>query len=321
MTIFGVRRIWWVCLILLVMVEAAGLAYLKALPYSRIEVINTSQLSDLYWNPRQSPNGIFRSPGGVVHKLVGAGYAHLEGYRSIIPAEILPQEKVRLIDVVRLRQWSRKQFRYSRDLGGFAMFDYKKTLSLRKPNGVGGLCDAFVTFFVGSALSVGIPARVVHLLAQDGGGHYVAEAWVDEFQKWVMMDVLENTMYYVEGKPASAFEVRRALFHSNGRGRPRLERHGASFPKIAQERISNFRHVLIVNRADFGEYGISFFGKKLLYVHLVDSKSSPLGEMERVLRPLTLILLPGFLLANIGMIAFNFKRKTMRRIFNEELST
>ena len=320
-TFIKTRRVW-VWLVFMVILEVSGLWYLKVLPYSRIEVVNTNRVEDLYWNPRQSPDGRYFSPGGITHYLVNPEYHSLQRYREVVPPELRVQGPVKMDDVVRLRQWARAQFRYEISLANYAMFDYEKTIALLKPNGGGGICDAFVTFFVGAALSAGIPARIVHLLSTDGRdyrGHYVTEAWVDEFQKWVVVDVLYNAQYYVGGRPASVMEVRRAYLRPEEKGRPRVIRNGSvTLPHNPRGLESHFNNISVIPRTDFGEYGLPFFGrkffssllgKKLYFIHWVGENGRPLGETERTLRAATLVFMPVIIVAVAGVALFRRKRR------------
>jgi hypothetical protein len=311
MYLFRKSRKWLIFLSVLVSIEAGGLWYLKYLPYSRIDVVNTERREDLYWNPRQSPDGWFRSPGGILHYLVKENYPSLRNYRKIVPEKLNPGKFVQVEEVVRLRQWVRDQFRYESYLSGYGMFDYEKTISLRKQERGGGICDAFVTFFVGSALSVGIPARVVHLQSKDWQGHYISEVWVDELGKWIAVDVLLNALYYLDGKPVSALEGHLSYRDPRKRGKLKMVRNGSTTqPNNFGVILERFANISVVNRTDFKEYGIPFFGKKLQFVHFADNQTPRLGRQERILRPITLILLPGFILVCMGVMLISIYRRT-----------
>jgi hypothetical protein len=62
--------------------------------------------------------------------------------------------------------------------------------------------------------AVGIPARVVYLRRKHpergfGSGHVVAEAWVNQFRKWVLLDPQCNAYWTYRGVPQNALELRR----------------------------------------------------------------------------------------------------------------
>jgi transglutaminase-like putative cysteine protease len=76
-----------------------------------------------------------------------------------------------------------------------------------------GACCRFGYVLAGALLSIGIPARLVSLQASfsDGLGHIMVEAWVDELNKWVLVDATTDTTFRVNENYASLLEVRQAL--------------------------------------------------------------------------------------------------------------
>ena len=76
-----------------------------------------------------------------------------------------------------------------------------------------GACRRFGYVLAGALLSVEIPARLVSLQAflKDGLGHIMVEAWIEELNKWVLVDATADTMFIVDGEYASLLELRRAL--------------------------------------------------------------------------------------------------------------
>ncbi|MFQ6674681.1 MAG: hypothetical protein ACE5GH_07890, partial [Fidelibacterota bacterium] len=129
-------------------------------------------------------------------------------------------------------------------------------------------------------------------------GHYIAEAWVRELRKWVAVDPLYNTIYTVQGLPASVLEIHNAFFVDSTLGAPIVERNGAKTnpdPEQYNGLQNWYVHFQVVNRTDFDEYGIPLWGKKLQFINWVDEVSPPLGNQERTLRMVTLVIIPGFL--------------------------
>ena len=160
-----------------------------------------------------------------------------------------------------------------------------------------GLCDAFSVLFVGAALSMDIPARLVHLTTTGGPGakgHYVVEVWIRELNKWVMMDVLYNCRYEIDDMPLSALEIHNAYFINHVK--PTIVRDSSKTPPDPNKNSDGlkglYKHMQIINRTDLGEYGIAWFDKKLKFINWVDNVSPPLGRMEEFLRPVLFIILP-----------------------------
>jgi len=99
-----------------------------------------------------------------------------------------------------------------------------------------GACRRFGYILAGALVSVGIPARLVSLQAffTDGLGHIMVEAWVDDLNKWILVDPTADTMFLVDGRYASLLELRKALL-SGSLDRIRFERNGSILeppPKI-----------------------------------------------------------------------------------------
>jgi len=91
-----------------------------------------------------------------------------------------------------------------------------------------GACRRFGYILAGALVSVGIPARLVSLQAffTDGLGHIMVEAWIDDLNKWILVDPTTDTMFLVDGRYASLLELRKALL-SGSLDRIRFERNGS----------------------------------------------------------------------------------------------
>ncbi|HYW32277.1 MAG TPA: transglutaminase-like domain-containing protein, partial [Gemmatimonas sp.] len=78
-------------------------------------------------------------------------------------------------------------------------------------------CVEYAAVVSGALTSVGIPARSVWLLLADEAtrgdavAHVVAEAWVAELGRWVMVDAQWDAIPTVDGIPVSVLELQRAL--------------------------------------------------------------------------------------------------------------
>lgn len=78
-------------------------------------------------------------------------------------------------------------------------------------------CVEYSIVLSGALNSVGIPARVVGLMMPDvetrptGAGHVVAEAYLADLKKWVMIDGQWDVTPVLNGQPLNAVELQRAL--------------------------------------------------------------------------------------------------------------
>lgn len=83
-------------------------------------------------------------------------------------------------------------------------------------------CDEAAVAISGALNAVGMPARVVHLKTADsetraiGAGHAIAEAYLRDAKRWVMIDGQWDMIPLVKGKPANALELKRALDAKSG---------------------------------------------------------------------------------------------------------
>jgi hypothetical protein len=78
-------------------------------------------------------------------------------------------------------------------------------------------CVEYSAVLAGALSAVGIPAHVLSLLTEDvetresGAAHVVAEAYLADAKKWVMVDGQWDVIPTLKGKPLGAVEFQRAL--------------------------------------------------------------------------------------------------------------
>lgn len=78
-------------------------------------------------------------------------------------------------------------------------------------------CVEYAVVLSAALNSIGIPARVLALKTEDaetresGAGHVVAEAYLSDRGKWVMVDGQWDVIPTLKGKPLNAVELQRAL--------------------------------------------------------------------------------------------------------------
>ncbi|RQD75188.1 MAG: transglutaminase domain-containing protein [Candidatus Syntrophonatronum acetioxidans] len=83
-------------------------------------------------------------------------------------------------------------------------------------------CVEYSVVMAGAAQSMGMPARVVSLktrhaaTARSAAGHVVAEVWLDDLEKWVVVDPQFGYVFRGEGGPLNAVELGEALAQGPG---------------------------------------------------------------------------------------------------------
>lgn len=72
------------------------------------------------------------------------------------------------------------------------------------------MCVHYAVAFVSSCQALRIPARCAALIGTPNSfdGHFVAEVWLDEYQKWIMVDPNCDAIFFRNGYPLSIDEIR-----------------------------------------------------------------------------------------------------------------
>ncbi|HZC25463.1 MAG TPA: transglutaminase-like domain-containing protein [Actinopolymorphaceae bacterium] len=122
-----------------------------------------------------------------------------------------------------LTEWVSRQWNHAND--HVERYDAVEILARAKDGGRFA-CDEYTVVLAQALNAVGIPARWLGLFRRDhhagvGAAHSVAEAWIDELRRWVVLDG-QNGAYWADadGTPFGVVELQRA-FHA-GLDRPRL---------------------------------------------------------------------------------------------------
>lgn len=93
----------------------------------------------------------------------------------------------------------------------YASYDPARSLAAHAA-GEPGHCVTRSGLVVTALLSVGIPARVVSLMADDGTGHNIVSVWDDE-HGWVVVDPTMGKVLLLDGKPAVETRLHNAPDH------------------------------------------------------------------------------------------------------------
>ena len=106
--------------------------------------------------------------------------------------------------------WSHSGSNTPSDPSPFTILDEART-------GARFRCVEYTTIMVAAAQSLGIPARSVGLktkraaAARSGAGHIVAEVWLSDMGKWVMVDPQTAYVPVLDGLPLNAVELQQSL--------------------------------------------------------------------------------------------------------------
>jgi len=278
---FQSTRHWliWACISLgfaCLLGGALCFRYVHALSFWRSTVVNTNNahlINERGGGPRQDPRTI-----GLLR------------FRRRIAPLLRPDWKT-VDTIAALRHWARTQQSSDRELWRFPRDadsgDVDPEILLEQQHALmPGACRRFGYILAGALVSAGIPARLVSLKASftDSLGHIMVEAWVDDLNKWILVDPTADTMFLVDGRYASLLELRKALL-SGSLDRIRFERNGSIL-----EPAPNMKYFTEISRHAFVSTNECFFTdpprtKASLWrtrvIHYVDEHATPYPESAR----------------------------------------
>jgi hypothetical protein len=177
--------------------------------------------------------------------------AGLQLFRKELPPE-LAAGRNDLRQAVGVRKWARLQQTGGWDANDDSSDDPNALLA-RQRRGVPGACRRFAYVFAGALLAGGLDSRVVEIasgLNDEDPAHMLVEVWIPSLQRWVLMDSMFNTMFRVDGEPASAIDVHRMV--AVDPSRVALDRGGATTEPVAQldgAYLAMFRHIFVSRRS------------------------------------------------------------------------
>jgi transglutaminase-like putative cysteine protease len=132
------------------------------------------------------------------------------GLDEVVAGKRGDYEKVRAVS-----RWVRTRWEHN----GSNMPEKSDPISILEEAGRGKRfrCVEYSAVLAGALNAVGIPARVLSLLTEDvetresGAAHVVAEAYLADMKKWVMVDGQWDVIPTLKGRPLGAVEFQRAL--------------------------------------------------------------------------------------------------------------
>jgi len=145
--------------------------------------------------------------------------ARLHRFRAALPPEVTgsapPLQRVRALATWTSTQWP---YRNERQATQYAPWDPATILAWGKAeSGHDGrlpivMCVHYAVVFVAACDALGVPARCV-AFADDlntGIGHFLAEVWVPDLDKWILVDPNEDVLFVRGAMPLSGREVQTA---------------------------------------------------------------------------------------------------------------
>ena len=173
--------------------------------------------------------------------------------------KVIGRSKGDFKQILRMRDWVSSRFDH-----GFCNLEKWETNALaylrRAEEGECFTCAVFAFVLVEALTAVGIPARNLTIAQADTDfvgedtrniGHCVAEAWSNEFRKWIVLDPDQAAHYERDGAPLNALEIRQAWLNgawkkvrfAQGRHVPRILPRGYPGPVEQLYRTPNPYHV------------------------------------------------------------------------------
>jgi hypothetical protein len=178
--------------------------------------------------------------------------------------------------------------------------------------GVPGACRRLSYILTGALVSAGLNAR----LAAFGSSfnqrcersHSVVEVWCGELGKWVLLDPTYDTLIRVNGVPASAFELYRALRTADA-SLITFDRDGSELAPGPCVRAYKgvCRHIFVAQtNALFDGYRMRVFGRRRIsFAHFVEQDEAPYPELrKRFLFAITTCCLLACLVLGIGFLSY-----------------
>lgn len=222
-------------------------------PYGTERLFETGEERDLYWEP-----GVAAVASSVGFTVESASAPGLTFIREQV-ASSLASATTDLARATAIRQWVRREVSYGTATSDRGAANLAADDILRDGRrGIKSPCNRLAALFITACLANGMPARMVNLSTLENAGHFVAEVWISDLRRWVMVDPSLNYYAALAGEPASVLDLHRAL--RQGRASEiEIRRDGATtLPDPAGKPLDKvhgtldyFRSFSLLNRNDF----------------------------------------------------------------------
>ena len=135
---------------------------------------------------------------------------------------------------VRLRAWTRRQWEPGLSFH-YPPWDAVEILDLARRHGNHGFCAQYAIVFLQACQAMGIHARYVDL-----PGHFVVAIWSDDFDRWVLMDPMNDVHYEKDAVPLRGRDLHRAWEEQDAAGIERVDSAGRRM-KVSVDDLAMFR--------------------------------------------------------------------------------
>ena len=135
---------------------------------------------------------------------------------------------------VRLRAWTQRQWEPGSAFH-YPPWDAVEILDLARRHGNRGFCAQYAVVFLQACQAMGIHARYVDL-----PGHFVVAIWSDDFDRWVLMDPMQNLHYEKDGIPMRGRDLYRAYQDGDPAGIEQIDSEGHR-RAVTMEDLQHFR--------------------------------------------------------------------------------
>jgi hypothetical protein len=116
--------------------------------------------------------------------------------------------------ILRVMNWVAAQWPHSTP-DPYPPWDAITILDWIRSGRTGGFCGQYAQVMLQSLAALGIVGRYVEIGSVDNPyGHFVMEAWSNDFNKWVVLDADYNTHFELDGVPMSALDLHDALINN-----------------------------------------------------------------------------------------------------------
>ena len=144
---------------------------------------------------------------------------------------------------LRLRAWARSQWEPGGDFY-YPPWDAVEILDLAREHDNRGFCAQYAIVFLQACQSMGIHARYVDL-----PGHFVIAIWSDDFDRWVLMDPMNDLHYERNGVPMRGRSLYRAYWTKDATGIEQVDSKGRRRP-VTLDDLGHYRLYSIDTSAD-----------------------------------------------------------------------
>jgi hypothetical protein len=149
-------------------------------------------------------------------------------------------------------------------------------------SGLPGACRRFSYILLGALLSAGFDARLLFFASSPYRRqvflHAIVEVWIGELGQWVLLDPTYDCIMMIEGRAASAMELRNVV-ENGDLTQVAFDRNGSALKPVPQAKFfyKCCRHLFLgLSNAVFDGYGVRMFGaKRIHFLHYGKLKKYP----------------------------------------------